>query len=63
MVGKRDVYFKGDWTKTGIYDRTKLKLGAEVLGPAIIEEVNSTTVIPPDTSAVVDSYGNIIITV
>lgn len=63
LVGTRDVYFKGDWTKTNIYDRTKLKLGAEVVGPAIIEEVNSTTVIPPDTSAVVDSYGNIIITV
>ena len=63
FVETRDVYFEGSFVKTPIYDRTKLKLDAKIKGPAIIEEVNSTTVIPPKASAVIDKYGSIIIKV
>lgn len=63
LVETRDVYFEGSFMKTAIYDRLKLKLDAKVDGPAIIEEVYSTTVIPPKASAVVDKYGSIIIKV
>ena len=63
LIDTRDVYFEGEFLKTPTYDRSKLKLGAQLKGPAIIEEVNSTTVIPPEASAVVDKYGNIIIDV
>jgi N-methylhydantoinase A len=61
LVGVREVYFEQGFLETNIYDRTKLKLGARVYGPAIIEETHSTTVIPPDTSGTIDKYGNIII--
>jgi N-methylhydantoinase A len=61
LIDMRDVYFEGEFLKTPTYDRLKLKLDAQLKGPAIIEEVNSTTVIPPGASAVVDKYGNIII--
>jgi len=44
-------------------DRSKLKLDAKIKGPAIIEEIIATTVIPPGASATVDKYGNIIIRV
>jgi N-methylhydantoinase A len=57
------VYFEGSFVKTPIYDRLKLGLDAKVDGPAIIEETNSTTVIPPEASAIVDKYGNVIIEV
>jgi len=63
FVGKREVYFEEGFVKTSIYDRSKLKLGAKLRGPAIIEESNSTTVIPPEASAVVDKYGNVVIEV
>jgi len=63
LIDTRDVYFEGEFLKTPIYDRSKLKLDAQLKGPAIIEEVNATTVIPPEASAVVDKYGNIIIEV
>lgn len=46
-----------------IYNRDKLGAGANVKGPAIIEESGSTTVIFPDQSAVVDRYGNLHITI
>jgi N-methylhydantoinase A len=63
LIGTRDVYFEGKFVKTSIYDRLKLKLGAKVNGPAIIEESNSTTVIPPGAIGVIDKYGDIIIKV
>jgi N-methylhydantoinase A len=63
FVGKREVYFKEGFIKTSIYDRSRLLLGARIKGPAIVEESNSTTVIPPGASAVVDQYGSIIIEV
>lgn len=46
-----------------IYDRDKLGAGAEIQGPAVIEESGSTTVIFPDQSAIVDRFGNLHITI
>jgi N-methylhydantoinase A len=63
QIGSRDVFFDRGFMKTRIYDRPKLKLEAEVEGPAILEEATTTTVIPPGATAVTDKYGNIIITV
>ena len=45
-VASRPVYFKElGWVETSIYRREQLGRGAEVRGPAIIEEIDSTTVI------------------
>lgn len=44
-----------------IYDRAKLKAGDRVIGPAIICEMDSTTVLLPDHVAEVDPYGLILI--
>ena len=63
MIGTRDVYFGGQFVKTTNYDRFKLKLGAKVSGPAILEEATTTTVIPPGATGEADKYGNIIIDV
>lgn len=55
----REVFFDGEWFKTGVYNRETLKAGAKIYGPAIIEEYDSTTLIPPDFVASIDEYLNI----
>ena len=54
----REVYFDG-WMRTPIYQRNKLKAGARIDGPAVIEDYDTTIVILPDYTAVVDCYRNI----
>ena len=43
------------------YDRYRLPAGAVIDGPAIVEEMDSTTVIHPGYRARVDRYGNLLI--
>jgi N-methylhydantoinase A len=42
-----------------VYDRTKLGTGATFSGPAIIDQLDSTTVVPPRTTAEIDDWLNI----
>jgi N-methylhydantoinase A len=60
----RDVYFEegGGFIKTPIYNRDKIPTLAEFSGPAIVEQMDSTTVIPPDFIVKVDEYKNLIMT-
>ncbi|TDK58585.1 hydantoinase/oxoprolinase family protein [Bacillus salipaludis] len=60
----RDVYFEegGGYVKTPIYNRDKIPALAEFSGPAIVEQMDSTTVIPPEFIVKVDEYKNIIMT-
>ncbi len=60
--GTRPVYFPAEgFIDTGIYERTLLRPGHVVAGPALVEEIASTTVITPGVQGTVDQYGNIII--
>ena len=56
----RPVYFDG-WRDTPIYNRAHLVPGNTIIGPAIIEQVDTTTVIEPGMAARVDVFGNILI--
>jgi N-methylhydantoinase A len=60
---RRAVYFGPDWgrVETAIIDRAALALGARQ-GPAVIEEYEGTTIVPPDCHAALDAAGNIIVT-
>jgi N-methylhydantoinase A len=59
---RRPVWFEGDSPEdTPIYERDDLPAGFELTGPAIIEQFDSTTVVPPGTRMEVDKYLNIII--
>lgn len=61
-VGKRPVHFPDDgWVDAAIHQRDGLRVGDRVEGPAVIEQFDTTTVMPSDSSAVVDIYGNLII--
>jgi N-methylhydantoinase A len=55
----REVYFDNGWMNTPIYIRSKLKAGAIMEGPAVIEDYDTTIVIPPNYTAFVDGYSNI----
>jgi N-methylhydantoinase A/oxoprolinase/acetone carboxylase beta subunit len=52
---------KLDKVPTRHYDRASLRAGNRLLGPAIVNQYDSTTVVPPGISARVDSFGNIVI--
>ena len=60
-IGVRQVYFDGEWLDTKIYSREKMRAGNEIVGPAVIEETGSTTLIYPEDTGAVDGYGNICI--
>jgi len=46
-----------------VYDRERLGPGQRLRGPAIVEQIDSTTVIYPGQEAVVDAYRNLVIRV
>jgi N-methylhydantoinase A len=48
---------------TAVYDREALPVGQEIAGPAVIVQVDSTTLVPPGASFSRDSIGNLLITV
>ena len=48
---------------TRYYDRTELRAGNRLVGPAIVNQFDSTTVIPPGIEAHIDRHGNIVIEV
>lgn len=58
---RRAVYFGSGWTETPVFDRAALPVGATLHGPAIIDEMSSTTVVEPGQSLRVDATGNLIV--
>ena len=62
-TGERQVFFgteHGTLT-TEIYHRDRLEPGHRVAGPAVVEQLDTTTVIHPEQEATVDEYCNLII--
>ena len=46
---------------TPFYERERLRAGDRLAGPAIVEQYDTTTVIPPGLEAEIDRHGNIVI--
>jgi N-methylhydantoinase A len=60
--GTRQVYFTPDAaTETVILDRDKLAVGAIIAGPAIVEQFDATTVVPPGWRGAVDRFRNLVL--
>ena len=55
------IYADGGWREGHIYDRAKLKPGNKIKGPAVVTEMDSTCVILPGHTGVVDAVGDILI--
>jgi N-methylhydantoinase A len=62
-TGERKVYFgeQHGALNCRIYSRDLLEPGHQIRGPAIIEQLDTTTVIHPEQEATVDEYRNLII--
>ena len=62
---RRPVYFEeaDGFVDTAVYDRETLGPGSAVDGPAIVEQIDTTTVIHPGQRVSVDEFGNLLITI
>jgi N-methylhydantoinase A len=61
--GHRDVWFSesGGFVTCPLYDRDRLRPGNRLAGPAVIEQMDTTTVVLPRMTALVDAYLNILL--
>ncbi len=59
----RPVWFDGGWIETPVYQRDQLPRACDFSGPAIVEQLDATTVIEPQDRARIDSCGNIIVAI
>jgi N-methylhydantoinase A len=57
----RRVYADGGWHEAAVYDRLALPVGARVVGPAVLEQPDTTTFVDPGLVAEVDRLGNLVI--
>lgn len=58
-IETRPVYFEGQWHDTPVYQRERTPAGVTIQGPAIINQLDSTTVVPPQCRAEIDEWLNI----
>ena len=61
LIHQSRFFYEGDWHDAGIYDRGRVGAEDVVSGPAIVSEMDSTTVVLPGYSATVDTVGNLLI--
>jgi N-methylhydantoinase A len=63
LKGRRPVWFKETeaFQSCPVYDRYRLCAGDALLGPAVIEEMDSTTLVLPGWGASVDGHGNLLL--
>ncbi len=59
----RPVWFTNGWRETPVYQRDQLSRDEPFDGPAIVEQLDGTTVIEPGDRAHVDGLGNLVIEV
>jgi N-methylhydantoinase A len=61
QVGERRVWFTDGWWQTPVYAREKLPRDAAFEGPAILEQLDCTTVVEPGDEVRHDKLGNLLI--
>ena len=62
-LGERRVWFREGWRQTPVYAREKLPLDATFEGPAILEQLDCTTVVEPGERVRMDEWGNLLVSV
>jgi len=64
LLGEREVYFgRGiEFKNIPVYKRELLPRNSTINGPALIEEITATTIVPLNFQAKVDRYGNLVLT-
>ena len=62
-IETRAVWFEGGFRDSPIYDRTRLPDRSRINGPAIIQQLDCTSVIEPGATAALDALGNLMVEV
>jgi N-methylhydantoinase A len=62
IIGEKAVWFEQKAISTKLYDRAKLQSGHRFVGPAIVFQYDTTTVVPPGWATAVDPFGNLLLT-
>lgn len=60
-VEHRDVWWADGFVPTPVYERASLPTGFRVRGPAVVQQLDSTTIIAPEEEGEVDGYGNLVL--
>jgi N-methylhydantoinase A len=62
-IGRREVWLResGAFVSCPLYDRAQLGVGNHIKGPAIVEQMDATTLIVPGATATVDPYLNLLL--
>lgn len=60
--GQRKLYIAGGWHTAPVYDRSALHTDNVLVGPAIIEQLDTTTVVPPGWRAQAHRSGSLLLT-
>lgn len=56
-TGERDIWWGGRSHRARIYARSQLRAGDRIFGPAVVEQVDTTTVVAPGYAASTDAHG------
>ncbi len=63
LLGSREAYFPGAGAReTTVYDRDRLEPGTTISGPAVLEQAESTTVVPPTWAGDILDDGTLVMT-
>jgi len=60
-IDRLPIHFADGTQTVPVYDRTKLSAGVTFTGPALVVQLDTTTLIHPDQTASCDRYGNLIL--
>ena len=62
QTGMRRIWAEGGWHEAPVYDRLALAIGEQIVGPALLEQADTTIFIDPGLTGEVDKLGNLLIT-
>ena len=62
QISSVNVVFREGELETPLYDRDLMATGNHISGPALVVQLDTTTVVPPGWQGEVDAYGNLLLT-
>jgi N-methylhydantoinase A len=60
-IGAHPIFESGTWRRGALYDRSLLRAGDRIAGPAVIVELSATTYLPTRWTASVDGFSNLVL--
>ncbi len=61
LIKEKSVYFRGKPVTARVYERSLLRAGNAIVGPALIFEYSASTALPPGSRCLVDPFRNLVI--